>query len=128
VKRHWLNIPHFSSAFARAFVIPILAQACSNSWRVASFDSENREDTCSAEKRQIDAEVQRTVINIIEQIATGGDKALRELSTKFDRWDRDDYRLSKAEIERRALSSVNTVRDFANLKISPDTRPKPIYA
>jgi sulfopropanediol 3-dehydrogenase len=53
----------------------------------------------STEKRKIDPEIQRTVINIIDQIATGGDQALRRLSTKFDKWDRENYRLSKTEIE-----------------------------
>jgi sulfopropanediol 3-dehydrogenase len=73
-----------------------------------------------AEKRQINAEVQRTVINIIEQIAAGGDKALRELSTKFDRWDRDDYRLSEAEIEKivgSVLESVKADIKFAQKQI-----------
>src|SRR5260370_42542527 len=54
----------------------------------------------STEKRKIDPEIQRTVINIIEQIATEGDLALRQLSAKFDKWDRENYRLSKTEIER----------------------------
>jgi sulfopropanediol 3-dehydrogenase len=74
----------------------------------------------SAEKRQINAEIERTVINIIEQIAAGGNKALRELSTKFDRWDRDDYRLSDAEIEEIVDSvpeSVKTDIKFAQKQI-----------
>jgi sulfopropanediol 3-dehydrogenase len=53
----------------------------------------------STEKRKIDPEIQRTVINIIDQIASEGDQGLRRLSTKFDRWDRDNYRLTKSEIE-----------------------------
>jgi sulfopropanediol 3-dehydrogenase len=59
----------------------------------------------SAEKRKADAAIQRTVIDIIEQIATGGDQALRQLSAKFDRWDRESFRLSKKEIEQ-ILDSV----------------------
>jgi sulfopropanediol 3-dehydrogenase len=53
----------------------------------------------STEKRKIDIEVQRTVIDIIEQVAAGGNQALRQISTKFDRWDRQNYRLSGKEIE-----------------------------
>jgi sulfopropanediol 3-dehydrogenase len=59
----------------------------------------------SAEKRKADAAIQRTVIDIIEQIAAGGDQALRRLSAKFDRWDRESFRLSKKEIEQ-ILDSV----------------------
>jgi sulfopropanediol 3-dehydrogenase len=53
----------------------------------------------SSEKRKIDPEIQRTVINIIDQIASEGDQGLRRLSAKFDKWDRDNYRLTKSEIE-----------------------------
>jgi sulfopropanediol 3-dehydrogenase len=53
----------------------------------------------STEKRKIDPEIQRTVINIIDQIASEGDQGLRRLSAKFDKWDRDNYRLTKSEIE-----------------------------
>ena len=63
-----------------------------------------------AEKKKINAEVQRTVINIIEQIAADGDKALRELSTKFDGWDRDTYRLSEAEIDKIVDSVPESVK------------------
>ncbi len=59
----------------------------------------------STEKRTIDPEIQRTVINIIEQIATEGDKALQRLSAKFDKWDRENFRLSKTEVEQ-TLDSV----------------------
>jgi sulfopropanediol 3-dehydrogenase len=59
----------------------------------------------SAEKRKTDAAIQQTVIGIIEQIAAGGDQALRQLSAKFDRWDRDSYRLSEKEIQQ-ILDSV----------------------
>ncbi len=64
----------------------------------------------STEKRQVDLEVQRTVINIIEQIAAGGDKAVRELSVKFDRWDRSDYRLCQTEIEEIVASVPESVK------------------
>src|ERR1700724_4260592 len=53
----------------------------------------------STEKRKIDPEIQRTVINIIDQIASEGDHGLRRLSAKFDKWDRESYRLRTSEIE-----------------------------
>jgi sulfopropanediol 3-dehydrogenase len=52
----------------------------------------------SAEKRKTDTEIQSTVSNIIEQIASEGDEGLRRLSTKFDKWNRQDYRLTQSEI------------------------------
>ena len=36
---------------------------------------------------------------ILADIAARGDAAVRELSVRFDRWDRDDYRLSPREIQ-----------------------------
>jgi sulfopropanediol 3-dehydrogenase len=67
----------------------------------------------STEKRKIDPEIQRTVIDIIDQIAAGGDEALRQLSEKFDKWDRKNYRLTESEIEK-ILESVpkSTVNDI----------------
>ena len=45
-----------------------------------------------------DASVRSTVEAILADIARRGDAAVRELSVKFDRWDRQDYRLTDAEI------------------------------
>src|SRR5438105_666022 len=44
------------------------------------------------------AKVRATVEGILADIESRGDAAVRELSTKFDRWDRADYRLTDAEI------------------------------
>ncbi|APW59796.1 histidinol dehydrogenase [Paludisphaera borealis] len=52
-----------------------------------------------AEAAEADAKVRETVERILADIARRGDAAVRELSVKFDKWDRDDYRLSPAEIE-----------------------------
>jgi sulfopropanediol 3-dehydrogenase len=46
-----------------------------------------------------DRQVRATVEQILADIAERGDAAVRELSVKFDNWDRDDYRLTAAEIE-----------------------------
>ncbi|MFC0687168.1 histidinol dehydrogenase [Novosphingobium clariflavum] len=49
------------------------------------------------------ADADRKVRDIVEaalaDIETRGDEAVREMSIKFDGWDRDDYRLSQAEID-----------------------------
>jgi sulfopropanediol 3-dehydrogenase len=46
-----------------------------------------------------DRRVRETVEQILADIASRGDAAVRELSIRFDNWDRDDYRLSDSEIE-----------------------------
>ena len=46
-----------------------------------------------------DRKVRDTVEGILSDIAARGDAAVRELSVKFDGWDRDDYRLTAAEIQ-----------------------------
>lgn len=43
--------------------------------------------------------VRHTVENILADIERRGDAAVRELSVTFDKWDREDYRLSEQEIE-----------------------------
>ena len=53
----------------------------------------------SGSKAEADQQVRVTVEQILGDIAARGDVAVRELSVKFDKWDRDDYRLTPAEIE-----------------------------
>ncbi|MFC4174010.1 histidinol dehydrogenase [Microvirga sp. GCM10011540] len=53
-----------------------------------------------------DAKIRATVEGILDDIARRGDAAVRELSAKFDRWDRSDYRLTDQEI-RDCLSELS---------------------
>jgi len=46
-----------------------------------------------------DRKVRETVETILADVAARGDAAVRELSIRFDKWDRDSYRLSDREIE-----------------------------
>ena len=45
------------------------------------------------------AKVRATVEAILTDIEDRGDAAVRELSAKFDSWDREDYRLTYSEIK-----------------------------
>ncbi len=51
------------------------------------------------EAAAIDATVRAVVETALADIEARGDAAVREMSVKFDQWDRDDYRLSAEEIE-----------------------------
>jgi sulfopropanediol 3-dehydrogenase len=50
-------------------------------------------------KADSDRQVRATVEGILADIAQRGDDAVRDLSIKFDKWDRDSYRLTPAEIQ-----------------------------
>ena len=50
-------------------------------------------------KADNDRKVRDTVETILADIQTRGDDAVRELSIRFDSWDRDDYRLGASEIQ-----------------------------
>jgi sulfopropanediol 3-dehydrogenase len=52
-----------------------------------------------SERREIDSKVRKTVEAAIADVEARGDVAIREMSVKFDKWDRDDYRLTEQEIE-----------------------------
>lgn len=47
----------------------------------------------------LDSALTRTVRELLAKVEKEGDKAVRELSVRFDKLDRPSYRLSKAEIE-----------------------------
>lgn len=50
-------------------------------------------------KQDIDSSVRQTVERILNDVRQRGDTAVRELSTKFDQWSPENFRLSPAEIE-----------------------------
>ncbi len=50
-------------------------------------------------KRDADRKVREIVEAALADIEDRGDAAVREMSIKFDGWERDDYRLSQAEID-----------------------------
>jgi sulfopropanediol 3-dehydrogenase len=73
-----------------------------------------------AARAEDDAKVRETVYNIIADIRTRGDDAVREYSRKFDNWDPVEFRLSRAEIEKaRKLLSSREIEDiqFAQTQI-----------
>jgi sulfopropanediol 3-dehydrogenase len=52
-----------------------------------------------AARAEADRQVRVTVEGILADIEKRGDEAVRELSRKFDNWDRADFRLTEAEID-----------------------------
>src|SRR5436305_13849645 len=53
----------------------------------------------AAQRAEDDAKIRATVEGILAEIEQRGDAAIRELSIKFDAWDRKDFRLTEAEIK-----------------------------
>ncbi|WP_338607304.1 histidinol dehydrogenase [Pelagibacterium nitratireducens] len=71
-------------------------------------------------RAQADREVRATVETILSDIEKRGDDAVRDLSRKFDNWERDDFRLSPAEIEdcKNQLSDQNLADiEFAQTQV-----------
>lgn len=67
-----------------------------------------------------DAKVRQTVESILEDVKRRGDAAVRELSTKFDKWSPASFRLSKSDLESIvARVSPSTIADieFAQAQI-----------
>lgn len=78
-------------------------------------------------KQKADAQVRKTVEDILEDIDTRGDAAVRDLSEKFDNWSPESYRLSREEIDacykeldEQAISDIRfaqeQVRNFAQIQ------------
>jgi sulfopropanediol 3-dehydrogenase len=65
---------------------------------------------------QADAKVRATVEGILGEVKARGDKAIRELSKKFDNWEPKDFRLTPAEIEK-AIAQVSK-RDLECIKFA----------
>ena len=56
-------------------------------------------------KADADRKAREIVECALMDIEKRGDEAVREMSIKFDNWDREDYRLSQAEIDECVESS-----------------------
>jgi sulfopropanediol 3-dehydrogenase len=80
---------------------------------MARFLKRGRDEAARADD---DAKVRTTVESILADISARGDAAVRELSQKFDRWDRADYRLTDREI-RDCLSEVSE-RDISDIRFA----------
>jgi sulfopropanediol 3-dehydrogenase len=63
-----------------------------------------------------DLQVRQTVESTLHEISTRGDAAVRELSIRFDKWDRDSYRLTEAEID--ACLAQLTKQDLADIRFA----------
>ncbi len=64
------------------------------------------------------SKVRQTVEGILADIEARGDAAVRELSVRFDSWDREDYRLSDQEIE--GCLSQLTKRDLDDIRFAQE--------
>jgi sulfopropanediol 3-dehydrogenase len=71
-----------------------------------------------AARAEDEAKVRATVEAILTDISARGDAAVRELSAKFDRWERNDYRLTDREI-RDCLSELSE-RDIADIRFAQE--------
>ena len=78
-------------------------------------------------KADVDRKIRDTVEAVLADIVARGDTAVRELSIRFDSWDRDDFRLTHAEInacvdslsaqERKDIEfAQEQVRNFAEIQ------------
>jgi sulfopropanediol 3-dehydrogenase len=68
------------------------------------------------ERGEADRQVRATVESILADIEKRGDEAVRELSLKFDKWDRQDFRLSQKEID--ACKAQLTDQDLADIEFA----------
>ncbi len=75
-----------------------------------------KQSIAAGEKAAANAAVRATVEALLEDVATRGDEAVREMSIKFDDWDREDYRLSREEIEE-CLAQLQP-RDLEDIKFA----------
>ena len=74
----------------------------------------------TAEIREVDAQIQKTVETILADIENHGDTAVRELSVRFDNWSPNSFLLSKKKIDELiAMVSDQTIKDiqFAQMQI-----------
>ncbi|MBC7635655.1 MAG: histidinol dehydrogenase [Acetobacteraceae bacterium] len=70
------------------------------------------------DRAEDDIQVRSTVETLLADISKRGDSAVREMSIKFDGWDRADFRLTDAEI--RACMAELSSRDLDDIRFAQD--------
>ena len=70
------------------------------------------------ERAEDDAKVRASVEATLKDIETRGDAAVRELAVKFDKYDRDSYRLSEEEIA--AIIAKVSPREMADIEFAQE--------
>jgi len=75
-----------------------------------------KEGKSENEIQEADAEVKKTVENILLDVSKRGDEAVRELSKKFDNYEPENFILTEQEIEK-AISEVSK-RDIEDIKFA----------
>ena len=70
------------------------------------------------EKLEEDINVRNVVEKTLKEVEVNGDKAVRELSKKFDNFDRPNFLLTESEIDA-AMQKVST-RDMEDIKFAQD--------
>jgi len=70
------------------------------------------------DRAEDDVKIRGTVEALLADISTRGDAAVREMSIKFDGWDRSDYRLTDAEI--RACLAALSPRDLDDIRFAQE--------
>jgi sulfopropanediol 3-dehydrogenase len=71
-----------------------------------------------AARQEADTKVREIVEDIIANIRARGDAAVRELSLRFDGWERDDFRLTADEIQ--ACVDSLSAQDLSDIKFAQD--------
>jgi sulfopropanediol 3-dehydrogenase len=71
----------------------------SHRWKGNDMAEHLKRGATSEAKADSDRKVRDTVEGILADIAARGDAAVRDLSVKFDNWDRDSYQLTSDEIQ-----------------------------
>lgn len=69
-----------------------------------------------ADKEDADVKVRGVVENLLADVKARGDEAVREMSIRFDKWDRTDYRLTDKEIND-CLAQLSA-RDIEDIKFA----------
>lgn len=71
-----------------------------------------------ADRAQDDAKVAEVVASTLKDIEANGDAAVRALANKFDGYDRESYRLSRAEIEK--IIAKISPRDMEDIRFAQE--------
>src|SRR5262245_3745009 len=86
---------------------------CEPRTRRRSMETWLKRNQSAAASAEADLKIRETVERILDDVVRRGDLAVRELSIRFDQWDRDNFRLSSSEIDEcLARLSGSEIRDI----------------
>ena len=111
-----MNIPQRSELNTPLSVYPISVQLAHRIWEIGILAVWLKTSIAAEDRNNDDKKTREIVATVLDDIERNGEKAVRELSAKFDNWSPDRFTLTQCEID--DCIAQMSVQDIIDIKFA----------